>query len=119
MGYRSQVAYWFQGEAAQAVLMQHMTDHPNQECFDELTIVEDGVYFEASGVKWYNGYDYVDWHNQLYALASQHEDDMCGQFVRVGAESDDVQEESFGDPWGHAAEISVTRSMDFNFPTKK
>jgi hypothetical protein len=34
MGYRSQVVYWFKGEAAKAVLMEYVTDHPNQECMN-------------------------------------------------------------------------------------
>lgn len=119
MGYRSHVAYWFKGELAQAVLMQHMTDYPNQECFDELTIVEDGVYFEGSSVKWYDGYEHVDWHNLLYALASSYEDkDLCGQFVRIGEDTGDVQDEAFGDPWGDPAEIRVHTSADFTFPKK-
>lgn len=119
MGYRSSVAYWFRGNAAQAVVMEHMGEHPNQECFNELTITEDGVYFEAGAVKWYKGYHDVDWHDTLYALAASREDEgLSGQFVRIGEENDDIVEESFGDPWDDAACISICRSMDYTFPAK-
>lgn len=118
MGYRSQVAYWFRGKAAQAVVMEHMQEHPRQECFDELTITEDGVYFEATGTKWYAGYESVDWHTALYALAESHEEDgeLSGQFVRIGEDDNDIDTQYFGEPWEHTECIHVVRELEYDFP---
>ena len=121
MGYRSSVAYWFKGKEAKAVLMAHMLEHPNQECFDELVITDDGVYFEADGVKWYEDYNDVTWHNHLYAAAEaaacEEGSELCGQFVRLGEETDDINEDACGDPYGEAEYINVYVSREYNFPT--
>jgi hypothetical protein len=124
MGYRSQVAYWFEGKNAQAVVMQHMADYPCQECFNELVITDNGVYFEDDDAKWYNEYESVQWHNNLFALAQEmsfdEDSDLTGQFVRVGEDHDDVETTSFGDdPYSSSASIQVFTQMSYDFPAKE
>lgn len=126
MGYRSSVQYWFEGKNAVSVVMEHMTLSPNQECFNELVVTDTGVYFECSDCKWYSGYDDVQWHTQLYNKAQDcyHEDgemyhDLCGQFVRIGEDTLDIEEEVFGDdPWDRDATIRIVRYAEYNFPSK-
>jgi hypothetical protein len=124
MGYRSRVLYWFEGKNAQAVVMQYMAEHPHPQCIDELVITDNGVYFECDECKWYDNYEDVQWHNKLFSFAQEMSDedgvDLCGQFVRVGEERGDVEENTFGDHvWDSTSVVEVYTKIDYSFPTNQ
>jgi hypothetical protein len=36
----------------------------------------------------------------------------------LGEETDDIKEQSFGDPWSEDEVVHVQRSLDYSFPTE-
>lgn len=115
MGYRSEVAYAiaFRNKEDKDALLARLPDDVladirRDECFAEQ---DDRLLFRDSGVKWYSsrlmlgameGYREVDVHEQLISTAkdahSEGEMPMVGIFVRIGEETDDIEEDFWGDP---------------------
>lgn len=113
MGYRSEVAYAIalrNREDKDALLAQLHDDVLEQirkdGCFTE---EDDRLLFHDNGVKWYSsrllmgaaeGYPEVDAHEALIQAAKDASSEgmpMTGIFVRIGEETDDIEEDFWGD----------------------
>jgi len=58
---------------------------------------KDGQFvFYGQGWKWYSDYDFVIAWKELWEMMQEVED-ISGVFVRVGEETDDIEEDNFGD----------------------
>jgi hypothetical protein len=119
VGYRSQVAYTirFTGDDDTACkhdfytfLAEAKTKFPSAIGDEHLSIDEPNfaLNFLADSVKWYDDYEDVKCHMALLQLAQNWAEDgdekngiagntrIGGIFMRIGEDSDDVTEESFG-----------------------
>lgn len=81
---------------------------------------DDKFLFYVEDVKWYESYPDVQAMEALFTFTSEMNEDeegttrdwYSGFFVRIGEETADIEEKSFGsDPWDL---ISVTRGLDFD-----
>ena len=126
MGYRSTVAGAITGDKEIiATLTARLKLTPLKiheywtDCFE---FEEDRIKFHFDEIKWYGGYPDVDefeaWYNEveeMYDEAESIDDPMqslCGKFIRIGEESDDNDEKSFGDDWIDSP--SLSRVIDWN-----
>jgi hypothetical protein len=66
--------------------------------------------FSAPSIKWYDSYPEVDRFPKF--LADVHELEYEYEFIRLGEEDDDVEEDSTGDAQGY---MYVSRSIEVNF----
>jgi len=66
--------------------------------------------FNANSVKWYESYPEVDMFPKF--LADVHELEYEYEFIRLGEEDDDVEEDSTGDAQGY---MYVNRSIEVSF----
>jgi hypothetical protein len=114
MGYRSDIAYKikfdkkedFWGFIAEAKLDPETSlCFDNKENEDKFEVDEEHyeIRFLAEGWKWYDEYPEVQCHENLWAKASERDDEgieVDGAWCRIGEESDDVNERYFGnDPY--------------------
>lgn len=127
MGYYSQVKYTIVGpEAAMtAALVQFRLTHqfapednplnPDRmrisKCGDQLVI-----HFEVDSWKWYDGFPDSDAHRALWDFFDGLEDEnITGQFVRLGENDDDVETKEIGYPDGLVeVERSIHSHYDFS-----
>ena len=66
--------------------------------------------FNANSVKWYESYPEVDMFPKF--LEDVHELEYEYEFIRLGEEDDDVEEDSTGDAQGY---MYVSRTIEVNF----
>jgi hypothetical protein len=129
MGYRSTVAGAITGDKEIiAVLTAKLKLTPlkiQEHWKDCIEFEEDRIKFEFDDIKWYGGYENVDefeaWFKEIEDMydnaehqVSTTEDPMstlCGKFIRIGEESDDIDEKSFGDEWLDSP--SLSRSIEW------
>jgi hypothetical protein len=112
MGYRSDVAYTirFEGDEDEKNRQSFYTFLAEAKCKDEYKIALDEVdidekelciNYEVSGVKWYDSFPEVESHKKLFALAEEYCSSLtcpiAGKYIRMGEETDDIEESSFGD----------------------
>lgn len=76
---------------------------------------DDKFIFYVDGVKWYESYPDVQMMEKLFAfveeLGEESESWYSGMFCRLGEESDDTEQRSFGDdPW---SEMWIVRDIGF------
>lgn len=124
MGYRSDVAYTirFTTEEAYRLFIAEAKVKDLGKCFkDDTSHWEEAecdddlwrINFSATGVKWYDSYPDVDMHNKLIELAEDWVDSDTHReikdggsgdeayrigfiFIRIGEESDDIEEKAGG-----------------------
>jgi hypothetical protein len=126
MGYRSDIAYTirFEGDddkknrqSFYTFLAEAKSKNEYMIALDEVTIDEKRLRFnfEAQSVKWYDDYPDVISHKAFFALGEEYcatlTVPIAGSFLRVGEDSSDIQEESFGDfdyGWLHVSREIVT-----------
>jgi hypothetical protein len=120
MGYRSHVAGAITGDKEIiAVLTARLKLTPlkiEQYWTDCIKYEEERITFEFEDIKWYGGYPEVDefeaWYNEIEKMYddSDNADDpmqsLCGKFIRIGEQSDDNTEQSFGDDWLDSPSLS-------------
>lgn len=125
MGYRSELAYVIVFEAVDkrdtfVELMRAKNDPHINVALGEVGIDENDRYitFRAEGIKWYESYPEVRAHQTLLDDAVQLFD-ATTRFVRIGEESDDVEDDvcdsaewSTGEVWEL---IGITRAITTNF----
>ena len=123
MGYRSEVCIGMTDDAMRLfrTLLEHLPEkhevhnlvkdaktylhHPWEDQHKDPNVdCEDKMYWEY--IKWYEGYECVDFVETFLADCIPEED---YRFVRIGEENDDVEER--GDYWD--AEIFVQRSISW------
>jgi len=114
MGYRSEVAYKIKFDKADdfwGFIAEAKLDPETSLCWSEdekdyFEVVEDKyeIRFYCDSVKWYDEYDEVQAHMNLWSKAQERCNEngveVDGAYCRIGEESDDVDERYFGnDPW--------------------
>lgn len=140
MGYYSQVVYGIAGpvdEMKAFLVRARLKDSKLTKAIEEMKLIDWGhpkmpellLYFRGESVKWYDGYEDVKWHNELWneAESAQRDEDsqfsnLYGSFVRIGEETLDVETHSFGDgeTWEIAqSSTNVDSQIDFDAPDIK
>lgn len=112
MGYRSQVAYViaFDEQQDMGKFIQYVMssgDEHMMTALKECDVDFDNccINFYQSDVKWYESYPDVQGHIRLYELCIKEDTPFyqhaSARFIRVGEQSDDIEELDFGDdpPW--------------------
>lgn len=102
MGYRSEVAYriGFDDSQTLGLFIQHVIGSGDthmiqalKEC--EVDFKEFFINFYANDVKWYESYEDVKGHKDLYELCDEEDTpfyDKCGYaFYRIGEEAEDIE----------------------------
>jgi hypothetical protein len=112
------------------MLTEMQQDEVAGKCFDStyeitehLTIdkLNRTIAFYEDGVKWYESYADVKAHERLYEIAEEYAEQYGSEtmnnpvscaFIRIGEETDDVEERGGGyDPWNI---MYVSRSIEMN-----
>ena len=130
MGYRSEVAYRIVFTNKQVlnefIALVMMKGNEERKALSECEIeVQDNgraecfVNFYAQDVKWYESYPDVQAHTWLYKYAVERfEDDCAYQYLRIGEDRDDIEEEEGGsDDWIDFVrdDFYITRGMELPF----
>jgi len=126
MGYRSHVIYAIIGPTEKMVAFATaatLHSPSTAAAIAELKFMEYGpdqlvLAADFQAVKWYDSYTDVISHNDLWNYAEEHcEDfDLSGRFCRVGDESADVEERSFGEDYTYElCSVSTSINSDINF----
>ena len=125
MGYRSEVAYVIVFETVDkrdtfVELMRAKNDEYINTALKEVKalIGDRAITFYEYQVKWYDGYPEVGAHDQLMRNARDLFD-AATRFIRIGEETDDVEDLVHDDPdWsmGEVYELmDISRSIDTKF----
>jgi hypothetical protein len=113
MGYRSEVCMMIYGESKHAMhelkaLMDAAGIDLNEHWGDsDWGIDAEKFCFLVNDVKWYDSFPEVQAVMKVWELAYEIGADAdgltkySGVFLRVGEETTDIEEMSFGDPWDH------------------
>ena len=125
MGYRSDVAYmitFHKPEDYWGFVAEAKCDPETQFCFSDDGFKQDdehlALMFSADSVKWYPDYEDVKCHNKLWCKAldrdEQSKETCDGYYVRIGEETDDIDEKQFGiePPYDY---INIHRSIQINW----
>lgn len=113
MGYRSEVEFYIEGESAAALWLKFVTKHQNNlSCnwfFENeenyvkgdktgIRFIKESniIHFYHSNIKWYDSYEDIQALIALWAESAEF-DNLCGEFVRLGEELEDVEIDSFGE----------------------
>jgi len=131
MGYRSHVAGAITGDKEIiAVLTAKLKLTPlkiQEHWKDCIEFEEDRIKFEFVEIMWYGGYETVDEFEEWFAEIEDMYDEaehstateattdpmasLCGKFIRIGEESDDLDEKTFGDDYLDSP--SLTRMIEW------
>ena len=112
------------------MLTEMQGDEVAGKCFDSTNEINDyltinkearTIKFYADSLKWYDNYKDVKAHERLYAIAEEYAEQYGSEtmnnpvscaFIRIGEETDDVEERGGGyDPWNI---MYVSRSIEMN-----
>ena len=117
MGYRSEVAYVVafndsvDREAYINMLIVANNEHTTN-ALKELSKLEDNkLFFQADGVKWYESYDDVKAHTQIYLQAIELFEGAGYRFTRIGEELEDIEIEEDGNCYALWEYTSIDRSI--------
>lgn len=113
MGYRSQVAYVIAFDAdtnAMGKFINYVMGSGDEHMITALKECDvdfdsNRINFYQSDVKWYESYPDVQGHTRLYELCTNEETPFYphahSRFIRIGEESNDIEEQDFGEdpPW--------------------
>ena len=103
MGYRSEVSYIVRfkdsedREAFINLLLVAKDAHTTQALKELSKLENDKLFFHAEDVKWYDGYDDVKAHTQIYLQAVELFEGAGYRYVRIGEEVEDIEIEEDGD----------------------
>jgi hypothetical protein len=123
MGYRSDVCMVIYGEHQYAMrelkaLMDAAGIDLTKDWGDDRWGIDDEQFcFLTDDVKWYDSYPEVQAVMKVWQLAQDTGEDedgltrYSGIFLRIGEETSDIEQESFGDPWEHECPY-VSRCFD-------
>lgn len=127
MGYRSDVEFYIEGDGTAALYSAYLLECQSDPDFCQWAfnghISGEGFWFvphknrirfRCSSIKWYTDEDDIKriWSIFQKALNMYEENqdlNLFGEFVRVGEEMDDIEEERFGD---HDWKLYVSRSIE-------
>jgi len=120
MGYRSEVAYVvaFKDEAQRdtflALQIAKKDDNINEALKEVKKLESNKLFYYADSVKWYDSYEGVKAHTDLYLEAVElYGDDGAGyRFTRIGEEVEDIEiseDGEYDDLWDYT---SISRCID-------
>ena len=89
-------------------LVNRSESNTDKKLFDDVT---NEMFFYVEHVKWYEGYPVVDLFEQVVDYARNLE--LSVEVVRIGEDTDDVEENYFGEPESLDYRLSVTRSISW------
>lgn len=131
MGYRSAVTAVIYGD--EDTLVKYMAleklEHSNDSVFvhfkgqlKRITIPFskaplEALMLELTGVKWYDGYDDVKAWTRFMEASVEHE--LNYEFVRIGEDHDDIQQEQDGEAIDGLLYTVCTIEKDYPQPTKE
>lgn len=125
MGYRSEVAWVLRFKDTNQMrdyinLLRYKRDEHINTALEEIkqsTDPEPILFFSDDLLKWYDDYEDVRAHHFIMDHAYElYGDDVGWRFIRIGEESDDIEEKYDGnvdDMWDY---IYVSRSINGNLP---
>lgn len=112
------------------MLTEMQGDEVAKKCFDSTNEINDyltinkenrTIKFYADSLKWYDNYKDVKAHERLYEIMEEYAEQYGSEtmnnpvscaFIRIGEETDDVEERGGGyDPWNI---MYVSRSIEMN-----
>ena len=112
------------------MLTEMQQDEVAKKCFDSTNEINDyltinkenrSIKFYADSLKWYDNYKDVKAHERLYEIMEEYAEQYGSEtmnnpvscaFIRIGEETDDVEERGGGyDPWNI---MYVSRSIEMN-----
>ena len=126
MGYRSDIAYTirFEGDEDEKNRQSFFTFLAEAKSKDEYKIALEEVdidekrlrfSYKIQSVKWYDSFPDVQSHDKLFALGEEYASTLivpiAGSFLRIGEDSSDIEERSFGDfdyDWVHVSREIMT-----------
>lgn len=75
------------------------------------------IFFSVSDWKWYSDYPEVKAHTTIYEWAKElYPEDCDYRFLRVGEESDDIEEESSGGNFDECEDVYPVTVIESRFP---
>jgi len=126
MGYRSDIAYTirFEGDDDKKNRQSFYTFLAEAKSKDEYKIALEEVdidekrlrfNYKIQSVKWYDSFLDVQSHDNFFALGVEYaagaDNTIAGSFLRIGEDSSDIEERSFGDydyDWVHVSREIMT-----------
>lgn len=127
MGYRSDVEFYIEGEGTAALYSAYLMECQEDPEFCEWAFNgdksgegfwfvphHDRIRFRYSSIKWYTDAPDIQRIYSIFEKAQKMYDEnndlpLFGEFVRIGEELDDIDEERFGD---HDWKLYVSRSIE-------
>ena len=128
MGYRSSVAYViaFADEHTMGKFVNHVFGSGDEHLINALKDCEVNfdskrINFYAGDVKWYDSYDDIKGHTRLYELCHDEDTPFFNKsdyrFIRIGEESEDIQEDCSCGDFDPYDDFYVARSIETPFNT--
>ena len=131
MGYRSEVSYVvrFETHAKRdeyvALILAKNDPHLTKalgQCYVPTSIeqIDDPIiYFNVVDWKWYSEYPEVKAHTMIYEWAKElYPDDCDYRFLRVGEESDDIDEDSSGGNFDDFEDLYPVTVIESRYPAE-
>lgn len=116
MGYRSHVSFCIQTKEPEAfvALLKIEGNEVINEFLDNMWLASDGIlYFESDHWKWYEESERALY--RVVELGEDYDKDFAVRFARVGEETDDIHEESWGDGGWDLEFPIVIRTVESGF----
>jgi len=115
MGYRSEVSFCIQVKEPESfvALLKLRTDEVIKEMMGFMYLEHGFILFYHNFWKWYEDSDKA--FTEILEMAENYDADYAARFARFGEESDDVQEDAWGDCGWDLDFPYVTRSIELGF----
>lgn len=115
MGYRSDVSFCLRVKEPEkfVALMKLKEDEVLKEMLDCMYALDEYLVFHHHYWKWYE--DSEKTFGDLMNMAEEYDSDFACRFARYGEESDDVQEEAFGENGWDLDYPYVVRHLEIGF----
>ena len=97
MGYRSEVSFCLQVKNPEVFigLMKVKDDEMLNAFLANMYLVEGSIHFYADSWKWYP--DSEKTFSELMNMAEKYDEDFACKFARIGEETDDTEDQAFGE----------------------
>jgi hypothetical protein len=115
MGYRSEVAFCLQVKEPEkfVALLKLRTDDVIKEMMQYMYLDQGFILFYHNYWKWYE--DSGTALSEIMEMAENYDEDYAGKFARYGEETDDIEEEAWGDCGWDLDFPYVVRDIELGF----
>ena len=120
MGYRSEVGFCLQVKEPEkfVALLKLRTDEVIKEMMQYMYLDNQNlIHFHHTYWKWYEDSQKV--LDEIMKMAENYDEDYAGKFARFGEESDDIEEDAWGDCGWDLDYPYVVRSLELGFNPKE